>query len=307
MLRHFIVAVISISFLFISCKQKENSSTVRKMPVLKVETEKPQKENMVDTIKIYGEIKIRNEANVASQFEGRLEDFSKLPGDKVKKGERIGIIIPAEREALLQVSNDIADSLKYLLDNQTQPIPLYSPITGVVLSVKNHTGDLIQKGEPIMHLGNLNMLDVYADLPVKFLNSVSKIKYMNLRFLSYTHPDIKLPIKAISGLVDPAKQTATIRLELNNRKNEFRPGMLVLLYFPSSTHDNVITLSRNSIVEEEGVYSVFIINGNIVNKRNVEVGIFNNNRVEIISGLNDNDIVVSDKAYSLTNGMEVSQ
>jgi len=176
-----------------------------------------------------------------------------------------------------------------------------------VLSVKNHTGDLIQKGEPIMHLGNLNILDVYADLPVKFLNSVSKIKYMNLRFLSYTHPDIKLPIKAISGLVAPAKQTATIRLELNNRKNEFRPGMLVLLYFPSSTHDNVITLSRNSIVEEEGVYSVFIINGNIVNKRNVEVGIFNNNRVEIISGLNDNDIVVSDKAYSLTDGMEVSQ
>ena len=307
MLRHSLITVIIISFLFISCKQKEDSSTTRKMPVLKVKTEKPQRENMVDTIKIYGEIKIRNEAHVASQFEGRLEDFSKLPGDKVNKGERIGTVIPAEREALLQVSNDIEDSLKYLLDNQTQPIPLYSPITGIVLSVKNHTGDLIQKGEPIMHLGDFNILDVYADLPVKYLNRVSKMKYMNLRFLSFAHPDMNLPIKSISGLVNPAKQTATIRLELNNRKNEFRPGMLALLYFPSSTHNNAITLSRNAVVEEEGVYSIFIINGNSVNKKTVQVGIFNNDRVEIISGLNDNDIVVSDKAYSLTDGMEVSQ
>ena len=307
MLRHSIVAVIIVSFLFISCKQKEDSSTARKLPVLKVKTEKPQRENMVDTIKIYGEIKIRNEAHVASQFEGRLENFSKLPGDKVKKGERIGTVIPAEREALLQISNDIDDSLKYLLNNQTQPIPLYSPITGIVLSVKNHTGDFIQKGESVMHLGDLNMLDVYADLPTKYLNRVSKMKYMNLRFLSFPHPDMKLPIKAISGLVDPPKQTATIRLELDNRKNEFRPGMLALLYFPSGTHNNVITLSRNSVVEEEGVYSVFIINGNRVTEKNVKVGIFSNNRVEIISGLSENDIVVSDKAYSLTDGMEVSQ
>ncbi|VAX27906.1 Probable Co/Zn/Cd efflux system membrane fusion protein [hydrothermal vent metagenome] len=307
MLRHSIISVVLFSLLLFACKQKDNNLLERKFPVVKVKTESPKKEDMSDTIKIYGEIKIRNEAHAASQFEGRLENFTKLPGDKVRKGERIGTVIPAEREALLQVTNDIEDSLRYLLDNQMQPIPLFSPIDGIVLSVKNHTGDLIQKGETIMHLGNLSILDVYADLPVKYLHLVRKMKYMNLKFLSYKHPDMRLPIRSISGNVDPAKQTITTRLELKNPKHEFHPGMLTLLYFPSVIHKDAVTVSRNVVIEEEGVFSVFVLNGNKVEKRKVKVGIFNNNRVEIVSGLSERDLIVSDKAYSLTDGMEVSR
>ena len=307
MLRYSIISVVLFSLILFACRQEDSNRIERKFPVVKVKTESPKKQDMRDTIKIYGEIKIRNEAHAASQFEGRLEDFTKLPGDKVRKGERIGTVIPAEREALLQVTNDIEDSLKYILDNQMQAIPLFSPIDGVVLSVKNHTGDLVQKGEAIMHLGNLSVLDVYADLPVKFLHLVRKMKYMNLKFLSYKHPDMRLPIKSISGNVDPAKQTITIRLELKNPNNEFHPGMLTLLYFPSVIHKDAITVSRNALIEEEGIFSVFVLKGNKVEKRRVKVGIFNNNRVEIISGLSEKDVIVSDKAYSLTDGMEVSR
>jgi len=307
MLRHYIVSVVIISLLMLSCKQKENNSIERKIPIIKVKTELPQKEDMRDAIKIYGEIKIRNEAHAASQFGGRLENFTKLPGDKVRKGERIGTVVPAEREALLQVSKDVEDSLRYLLDNQIQPIPLFAPIDGVVLNINNHTGDLILKGEPIMHIGNLSVLDVYADLPVKYLHFVRKMKFMNVKFLSYHHPDLQLPIKSISGNVDPTKQTVAIRLELKNPKNEFRPGMLTLIYFPSAVHEGALTVSRKSVIEEEGVFSVFVLKGNKVEKREVKVGIFNNDRVEIISGLSNKDIIVSDKAYSLTDGMEVSE
>lgn len=307
MLRHSIISIIAVSLLLLACKQGGDNQIERKFPVVKVRTESPEKEDMRDTIKIYGEIRIRNEAHAASQFEGRLEDFTKLPGDKVRKGERVGTVIPAEREALLQITYDIEDSLRYLLDNQMQPIPLFSPIDGVVLSVKNHTGDLIQKGETIMHLGNLSVLDVYADLPVKYLHLVRKMKYMNVRFLSYKHPDMRLPIRSISGNVDPAKQTITIRLELKNPGNEFHPGMLTLLYFPSVIHKDAVTVSRNAVIEEEGVYSVFVLNENKVEKKKVKVGIFNNNRVEIISGLSEKDVIVSNKAYSLTDGMEVSR
>ena len=307
MLRHFIISVVVISFLLFACKQKEDTPIERKIPLIKVKTELPQKENMADTIKIYGEIKIRNEAHAASQFEGRLADFTKLPGDKVTKGERIGTVIPAEREALLQVTDDIEDSLKYLLDNQTQPIPLFSPIDGIVLSIDNHTGDLIQKGETIMHLGNLSILDVYADLPLKYLNHIRKMKFMNLKLINYNHSSMSLPIKSISGTVDAKKQTIKIRLELLNKNNEFRPGMFAIIPFPAEIHNNVLTVSRNSIVEEEGVFSLFILNKNKVEKQKVTVGIFSDDRVEIISGLNKGDLIVSDQVYSLTDGMEVSK
>ncbi len=307
MLKHSIISMAVLSLLLLACGKTEEVKTSIAIPIMKVTTERPLITDMQEAIKIYGEIKIRNEAHVASQFEGRLSDFNKLPGDRVKKGERIGTVIPAEREALLQVTDSIDDSLKHLLNNQMQPIPLYSPIDGVVLSVKNHTGDLILKGEAIMHLGNLNILDVNADLPIKYLDEVKRMDFMNLSFLSYPHSDLVLPIKAISGNVNPSKQTITIRLELKNGQNKYHPGMQVILSFPTAIHKNAITLSRNSVIEEEGIYSIFILRENKVEKREVQVGILHNDRVEIISGINKNEIVVSDKAYSLTDGMEVSE
>jgi multidrug efflux pump subunit AcrA (membrane-fusion protein) len=307
MLKYYPFLVLLISLLFSSCKDKNNSHIERDIPIVKVKTEKPLIQNMQDTVTIYGKIVLRNEAHAASQFEGRLIDFTKLPGDKVAKGERIGTVIPAEREALLQVTDKVNDSLITLLSDQIQPIPLYSPINGVVLSISKHTGDLVQKGEAIMHIGNLNVLDVNAELPVKYLDMIKKRKYLDMKFLSYPHDDLTLPIKAVSGFVNSSKQTIPIRLELRNNNNKFHPGMLVVLYFPALVHKNAITISRNAILDEEGIHSLFILNGNKVEKREVTVGIYGNDRVEIISGISSDDIIVSDKAYSITDGMEVSE
>jgi RND family efflux transporter MFP subunit len=305
-MQRFSIALIVLLFFLGACKNKEESEVEHQLPLLEVNYEQPLKMDMQDTVKIYGEIKIRNEAKAASQFGGRLIDFNKLPGDKVEKGERIGTVIPAEREALMQISKNAEDSLKSIMENQVRPIPLYSPIKGTVLSINNHTGDIIQKGEPIMHIGNLSILDVYSDLPIKYLKLVRNMKTMKMKFLSYPHNELTLKIKSIGGNVNSAKQTLTIRLELKNPDNDFYPGMKTLLFFPLQTHKGALTVSRQALVEEEGIFSLFVLKGNKVEKREVKPGIFNRNRVEIINGLKGTEKIVSDKAYSLTDGMEVS-
>jgi phosphoenolpyruvate synthase/pyruvate phosphate dikinase len=45
----------------------------------------------------------------------------------------------------------------------------------------------------------------------------------------------------------------------------------------------------------------------LVNTKGATAILRDNDRVEIISGLRDKDVIVSDKAYSLTDGMEVSE
>ena len=288
-----------------SC-HKSDSVTKRGDQKMRITVIPVQRMDMVDTLQIYGTIKLRREAFVASQFDGRLTDFSLLIGDTVKADKQIGTVIPPGREALMQVVDKVDSSLQPLMKQQIRSIPLYCPIDGVVLEVMHHSGDVLQKSDPIVYIGDLSRLDVYGDLPVKYLRLISGLKSIRVCFADYPHPPMMLPIEAISGKVDNNKQTVAVRLGLSNQSGEFKPGMIVQLVIPEKLHSAALTIPRSALLEEEGIYSTFVFHKNTVEKRLVKVGIMQDNNVEVVSGLNDGEQVAVEKAYSLVDGMGVT-
>ncbi|NOY37233.1 MAG: efflux RND transporter periplasmic adaptor subunit [Chlorobi bacterium] len=295
---------------FFSCRQNRETPDTpasKAIPSVQISISPVVRQDMMDTIHIYGKVTLRQEAFLASQFDGRLTGFSLLIGDRVKKGEKLGAIVPPMREALLQIMNQIDESQRANLAQQIREIPLYSPINGVVLKVYQHSGDVVQKGETIVHIGQLNALDILADLPLKWLNKVRTLRKLQVTFINYSHPDLILPVMAIGGEVDQNKQTVPLRLYLDNSHRDFKPGMMVQLCFPGENHRKTLVIPRTALLEEEGIFSVFVlIDHNRVEKRLVKPGIFQDDKVEILSGVSEGEKVATKKAYSLTDGMEVS-
>jgi len=275
------------------------------VPLLTVSAAPVTRANMVDTVSVFGTIHLRQEARLGSQFDGRLNDFALLPGTPVHKGERIGTVIPAAREALLQVLDDMAAASRPALERQIRSIPLFSPIDGVVLEVLHHTGDVVQKGDPIVHLGDLRELDIRGDLPVRYLPVVRKRKVILVSFIDYPHAPFALPVEAISGQINQNNQTAMVRLKLSNPDGEFRPGLLVKLSFVNERRENALVIPRTALREEEGQFSVFVLHEGVVQRRDVTSGILQDSRAEILTGLEENEQVVTKKTYSLEDGMHV--
>ena len=304
-MKKFIFLLLPMIIFISSCRNSREELSQTVTPQIHIKAEPVIQADITDTVKIYGEVRLRNEAMLASQFDGRLTEFSLLIGDKVNKKQQVGIIIPPRREALLQVMNRISPDLRPMLKEQIKSIPLSCPVQGTVLEVFHHSGDVLQKGETIVHIGNLNTLDIYGDLPITYINSVKKLKNILVEFVNFSHKPVIAPIEAVNGKVDKTKQIVILRLRLDNPHREFRPGMLVTLKFPGKSHKSALLIPRTALLEEEGVYNVFVVKENKVEKRLVKPGIFNNNKVEILSGLKQGELIATQKAYSLTDGMEV--
>jgi membrane fusion protein (multidrug efflux system) len=287
-----------------SCKQQETNTPVQ-LPPLSIQVEKVTRMDLTDSIQIFGMVKLRQEAFLASQFDGRLTGFSLLQGDHVGKDQEIGVIVPPMREALNQSMANMNEAQRQILADEIKEIPLFSPIQGTVLEVLQHEGDVLQAGESIVHIANLDILDIYGDLPVPYLPRVKELNTLKVAFLEYPHRPLLLPISAFDGKVDNQKQTIQIRLALNNSRGEFRPGMMVRLVFPDKVHPGALVIPRPALLEEEGIYSVFIVKDSQVEKRNVQVGIKHDDFVEVLLGLEEGEIIANQKAYSLTDGMKV--
>jgi len=296
-----------ILFLFVTgCNSPANKNSDRdKPPLITIGAVTVTRADMVDSVSIYGSVHLRKETRLGSQFSGRLDDFSLLPGDPVKKGRRIGTIIPPTREALLQVLDDMPAASRPALEKQIKTIPLFSSLDGIVLKVMRHTGDVVQAGEQIVHIGDLRVLDIRGDLPIRYLPTIRKTKKITVTFIDYPRDPLVLSLAAVSGQINRDSQTAMIRLKLTNPAQEFRPGMLVKLSFAGNKRPAALIIPRQALLEEEGVYSAFILKGNRVEKRLVKPGIIQGNLVEILSGVQENEKVITEKAYSLEDGMEV--
>lgn len=274
-------------------------------PRIAITTAPVTRADIVDTTSIFGTVSLRQQASLGSQFDGRLSDFTLLPGDRVRKGQQIGTIIPPAREALLQVINEMPAAVRPNLERQIHAIPLVSSMDGVVLEVWRHTGDVVQKGEQIVHIGDLRELDIRGDLPVRHLPTIRKAATITVDFVDYPHAPLSLPLQAIAGRVNENNQTVMIRLKLENPAGEFRPGMLVKLSFVDRGHPGALVIPRAALLEEEGVYYVFVLKENKVERREVTPGILQDSRVEILRGVEENEVVAIEKAYSLQDGMEV--
>ena len=288
----------------VSCNSQDTSEP-KDLPPLGISVEKVTRMNISDSIQLFGVVKLRQEAKLASQFDGRLTGFTLIRGDRVAAGQEIGIIIPPELEALNQVISKMNEQQKLIVEHEIREIPLYSPIGGTVLEVMQHNGDVLQKGESIVHIADLSQLDIYGDVPIAYLPQVKQLKSLRINFVDYPHQPVFLPISAFDGQVDVQKQTIQIRLSLNNQRDEYRPGMMVRLEIPDKVHREALVISRPALLEEEGIYSVFVVKDNQVEKRDVQIGIKHDDYVEVISGVAEGDVVANQKAYSLTDGMKV--
>ncbi len=288
-----------------SCTPKEPVKQ-KEHPPLAIRVDTVSRMDILDSIQIYGVVELREEALLASQFDGRLKEFTFLRGDRVEKNQKIGVIVPPLREALNQALEDMTAEQRELVENEINEIPLFSPIGGTVLEVMQHNGDVLQKGESILHIINLEQLDIYGDLPVAFVQQARRLKKLEVTFINYPHQPLFLPISSFDGEVDFQKQTIQIRLALKNPKLEFRPGMMVKLTFPNRIHTNSLVVPRPALLEEEGINSVFVVKNGEVEKRAVEIGIKHDDFVEVISGVEEGEAVAVQKAYSLTDGMKIN-
>ncbi|WP_320112600.1 efflux RND transporter periplasmic adaptor subunit [Draconibacterium orientale] len=298
------IMVLFVLLAFAACKQQTQTVAAKTDVKITVKTAPVFRGEITDTIFIFGELALRQEAWLSSQFDGRLTEFSMLRGDNVKKGDRVGVIIPAGREALLQTADSISDEYKPLLAQQENSISLICPISGMVLQVIQHTGDVVSKGGHIAQIGDLSTLDVQGELPVQFLEMARKAKELKVEFTNFSNSPLFLPIETFTGEVS-ANQSLIVRLKLDNSSFTYRPGMRVRISFPAPAHADAILAPRQALVEEEGEYFLFTVANGKVQKQKVDVGIMKDDIVEIISGVEESQQVAVEKAYSLKDNMEV--
>jgi membrane fusion protein (multidrug efflux system) len=81
--------------------------------------------------------------------------------------------------------------------------------------------------------------------------------------------------------------------------------MFVEVRIAIGAKENVVTIPRKAILYKQNKTYVFVMNGNLVSQREIELGLTEEDFVEVASGLNEGEVIVTVGVEGLKDGQRV--
>jgi membrane fusion protein (multidrug efflux system) len=110
----------------------------------------------------------------------------------------------------------------------------------------------------------------------------------------------------IDSRVDPVTRSVIVRAELANDEGLLRQGMFMTVSLQGEVEPTLL-VPEEALVPERGKAYVFVVNGNVVERREVHTGKRRPGFVEIVTGVEDMERVVVDGTQNVRDGSVVQE
>lgn len=182
---------------------------------------------------------------------------------------------------------------------------LRAPSDGMVLVLHAVPGEVARSEEPLMTLGDLSRLWLWADLYERDLGAVvdgQAAGPLQASVAVKAYPGVEFPgaVDFVGPTMDEATRTVKVRIGLENPSGKLRAGMFanVRIFLPGS--GEVLAVPKGAVLEDEGRAFVFVHHhGDYYVRRPVERGRGWAGWVEITRGLSGGETVVADGSFLL--------
>ena len=182
-------------------------------------------------------------------------------------------------------------------------VSVVAPQNGYLKNLLVKEGDYVSVGQPLATVTQNNRLMLRAEVSEKYYQSLPVIRSANFRT---PYDDQTYQLSELHGrLLSYGKSSDTnafyipVTFEFDN-KGAIIPGSFVEIYLLTAPMENVISVPASALIEEQGIYSVFVKeHEEAYRKVPVTLGADNGKEVQILSGLKAGDEVVTEGAYQI--------
>ncbi len=218
-------------------------------------------------------------------------------------GTEVQLITAKNNVEALENQLKTAEAQLKITKDQLAFTSVYSDVSGVAEEVNVKVGELFM-GVGQIKIVNTTHLKVTTQIPENYINKVKVGSQLKISL-----PDINKTIDAtisVSGkLIDPNSRSFYVEAKIQPDK-DFHPNQVALVRIQDYTINNAITVPVNTLQSDEKSKYVMIAvkeNGKLVaRKKVVTIGEFYKDQLEIKSGLQAGDQIISEGYQTLYDG-----
>ena len=296
-------------------------------------------ENLDNKLIITGSILANESLELKSEVSGKITLLNFKEGSVTKKGELLVQINDEEIRALLEkqrynqklnkdieyrhrillkkeaISQEEYDNAlnRYnttisdikLLEAQLQKTKVVAPFDGVIGLRYVSNGAYISPATVIATLYNNSPAKIEFAVPSRYSAQISTGKKIRFTIENDTSRVFRGEVYAMEPRIDEATRTLKLRAVADNPKGVLLPGQFVKVELILGSKIDAILVPTQAIIPEQSGQKVYIANGGKAQQVNVTTGIRTNIHLEVVSGLQAGDTLITTGILQLRPDMPI--
>lgn len=320
--------------LLTACGKHESPPAAATLPSVAVKTQPAAFQPHTATEEVVGTVRSKQRAVVEAKVSGRVLEYTATPGAMVKAGDLLARLDVQEIQAKVDQAHAMLDQAKRDFDRQKQLIAsnattrqefdaadarvkigtgavseaetmmsyakVTAPFDGVVTRKLADVGDLAMPGKPLLEIEAPTSLRFEADLPEAILDRVKLGAKMPVRLAKV----IEGTVSEISPVADPVSRTFRVKLDLPQTEG-LRTGQFGRVSVPVA-EVKLLLVPQSAVLKRGQMEIVFVAKDGKAALRLVKTGKVLEDRVEVLSGLEEGEQVIVSESAKLTDGQPVT-
>jgi len=225
-------------------------------------------------------------------------EVAKAAAENSINGTNAALIAARRHLLILGLKDSAIDSLSKRSD-LASVFSLNSPIDGIVVERNATIGASVGTDANLFKIIDLSRVWIDANVFEKDLQQVRPGQEVKLTVPAFPGSTFSGRVILINSVVDPDTRTVKVRTEVANPDGRLKPDMFANVQIVTALNRTAISIPQSAVLNDEGKSVVFVAEGDGYKKRQVQPGIQNNDRVEIVDGLSAGDKVVVKGNYLL--------
>jgi multidrug efflux pump subunit AcrA (membrane-fusion protein) len=191
-----------------------------------------------------------------------------------------------------------------LAEKKVSDCMIRAPFAGTVAKRLVEIGQYVKEQTPVMAIVNTNPLKLIANVPERWYPYVAAGAPVELRVEAFTET-FKGRVARISGAIDPQSRTFAIEAQLDNSKDQLRPGLFATATLFTSKLDSVLRVPANAVISFYGVQKVYAIENNEIKEVVVKLGDRSGDQIEVTEGLAPGTWIATSELTRIRQGTRV--
>jgi membrane fusion protein, multidrug efflux system len=195
-----------------------------------------------------------------------------------------------------------------ILQKQVALMSVVAPTAGVADQVNVRVGELFTGASangPQISIVNTGSLKVMADVPENYLGKIGVGSTIHVQLPNANNRVIETKVQVAGKIIDPSKRSFYIEAPIPSDP-DFRPNQVAIVKIQDYATANAITIPLNTLQnDDQGKFVMVAVkegNNLVARKRKVAVGELYGERLEVKSGLQNGDTLITDGFQNLYEG-----
>jgi membrane fusion protein (multidrug efflux system) len=181
---------------------------------------------------------------------------------------------------------------------------ILAPFGGLLGFRQVSPGTMVSPNTSITTIDDISTIKLDFTVPEAFLGSMTQGARVIAQSVSYPGRNFEGLVKTVGSRIDPITRAATVRALVPNADHALRPGMLLTVQVLTTQH-LALVVPESAVFQVQNRAYVYRVDDFVAHQQQVQVGSRHFGTAEVLTGLNDGDLIVVEGIVKLREGLKV--